>query len=367
MTRKVQTDTPQEIAPDTYWVGKRAPNSIFHANPYLRIFPGGTPERREAFTLLIDPGSPSDCAVVAQQVSHLIGSPAALTAFFLNHQDPDVAGSIAFFTQRFAPQAAIVCSEDTWRLVVHHGLAAQRFHATERHLAKGLTLPTGQHLRFLPTPYCHFRGATMLFDPETRVLFSGDLFGGLSPAGNTSLWADASAWPGMRAFHQIYMPSRQAIARAIETIRMLNPAPDIIAPQHGALLSGKWIEYYMERLEALPVGIELLDDTDDYVLGWSHVLFKIQMLAQLLSGTDVEPVLAVDEQLADTTKLEKGRRVVVRHGRWTIERVLGLLDPILDAETMNTVAVEALAAAELLQLPAPRVDLARGGSVEVLG
>jgi flavorubredoxin len=356
-----------EVAPGVHWVGKRDPDSIFHANPYLRVFSAPHGTAVQWFTLLIDPGSPSDCAVVARKVAEVLGSAVRLSAFFLNHQDPDVASSTAFFSNRFAPRAHVLCSEDTWRLVVHFGLTPDRFRATERHLRKGLSLPTGHLLRFVPTPYCHFRGATMAYDPETRVLFSGDLLGGLSPRGNVSLWADESGWPGMRAFHQIYMPSRVAIQRAVAAIRALDPAPLIIAPQHGALLTGDWIEHYLRRLEALPVGVELLDDVDDDVPAWSHVLRKIVSAAQTGSGDAVERCLSADEMLADTTHIEKERRVVSRQGRWTVERVLEVLGGVLDRDTMNTVVLEALAAADVLQLPTPRIDLEgmghAGGSV----
>ena len=386
--------SPVEIAPGVHWVGKRDPASIFHANPYVRVFESDRAGQRQWFTLLIDPGSPSDCAVVAARVAEVLGSAASLSAFFLNHQDPDVASSTAFFSQRFAPRAHVLCSEDTWRLVVHFGLDRARFRATDRYLDHGLRLPTGHVLQFVPTPYCHFRGATMLYDRETRVLFSGDLFGGLSPADEQSLWADGSAWPGMRAFHQIYMPSGDALRRAVAAIRALDPAPEIIAPQHGGLLRGEWIELYLRRLEQLPVGVELLDDDDRDALAWSSVLRKITAVAEargraassagrLATGTRdrledrlvglgdapsetapagglsglVEACLSADDLIADTTRREGDRRVVVRHGRWTIERALALLAGVLDHATMNEVVLEALAAADVLQLPTPRVDL----------
>jgi eukaryotic-like serine/threonine-protein kinase len=346
-----------EIAPGVHWVGKRDPDSIFHANPYLRIFEGTQGDQALWFTLLVDPGSPSDCATVAAKLSEVVGSANRLSAMFLNHQDPDVASSAPFFSQRFAPRAHILCSEDTWRLVVHYGLDATRFHATDRHLRRGLTLPTGHVLQFVPTPYCHFRGATMLYDRESGVLFSGDLLGGLSPRGEESLWADESAWPGMRAFHQIYMPSREAIQRAVTAIRSLDPFPTIIAPQHGGLLAGDWIEHYLRRLEMLPVGVELLDDVDDDILGWSHVLRKIIATAQATLPEPIEALLAADELLADTTRREKDRLLVVRQGRSTVERVLHALGDVLDPQSMNLVLLEALAASEVLQLPTPRIDL----------
>lgn len=346
-----------EVAPGVHWVGKRDPESIFHANPYVRIFQsdhgaGGV----QWFTLLVDPGSPSDCAVVAAKVSSVLGSAARLSAFFLNHQDPDVASSTSFFSHRFAPRAHVLCSEDTWRLVVHYGIAHDRFRSTDRHLQRGLTLPTGHVLTFVPTPYCHFRGATMLYDRESRVLFSGDLLGGLSPRGDLSLWADERAWAGMRAFHQIYMPSRDAIWRAVAAIRALDPAPEIIAPQHGGILRGEWIEHYLRRLEMLPVGVELLDDGDHDLPAWNHVLRKVLTIAEA-SGVDPEQTLAEDDMLSDTMRQQQGRRVITQQGRWTVERVLHLLGRALARDAMNVVLMEALAAADLLQLPTPQIDL----------
>ena len=58
---------------------------------------------------------------------------------------------------------------------------------------RGFDVPTGHRLIPVPTPYCHFRGAVMLYDPETRVLFSGDLLGGITAPGPHDLWAEPVA------------------------------------------------------------------------------------------------------------------------------------------------------------------------------
>lgn len=74
---------PIEIAPQTYWVGKRDPRSIFHANPFLRIFQhADTDGRTSQFNLLIDPGSRSDFAVVSTKVASLIGGMDKLTGMW---------------------------------------------------------------------------------------------------------------------------------------------------------------------------------------------------------------------------------------------------------------------------------------------
>jgi serine/threonine protein kinase len=229
---------PIEIAPNTYWVGKREAGSVFFANPYLRIFEGPTPGgRRARHHLLIGPGSSSDFLEVRAKVERLIGGLDRLSLIFINHQDPDVGSSAAMICSRYNEHALIMTSEDTWRLIVHFNLPKQRCVFTEKY-ATGFSLPTGHTLLPVPSPFCHFVGAVMLYDPETQVLFSGDLFGGLTPRDAQGLWADESDWPGVRAFHQLYMPSNKALRRAVQAIRALDPPVRVIAPQHGRVLVG---------------------------------------------------------------------------------------------------------------------------------
>src|SRR5690606_23581297 len=165
-----------EIAPNTYWVGKREEKGVFFSNPYLRTFSGvdATSGKTQVFNLLIDPGSSSDFSVVHTKVSSLIGGMDKISALFINHQDPDVGASASIISARYAPKAAILCSEDTWRLIVHQNLPRDRFIPTEK-FKTGIRLPTGHRVIPVPSPFCHFRGAVMLYDPETRVLFTGDL------------------------------------------------------------------------------------------------------------------------------------------------------------------------------------------------
>jgi hypothetical protein len=118
-----------------------------------------------------------------------------------------------------------------------------------------MRLTTGQEVLFVPTPYCHFRGAVMYYDVESRVLFSGDLFGGLS--NDPSLLSMKPAWDGIDAFHQLYMPTGRAVRRAIERVRKLDPAPLLIAPQHGAMIPATQIDALLSHLERLPMGLDL--------------------------------------------------------------------------------------------------------------
>lgn len=262
---------PLEISADTWWVGRRE-GSLLERNIFLRSFrQNGKP----VVNMLIDPGPPADLMTLTKKVGQVIGNLRNVNLVFANHQDPDVAYN-AGYLQKLNPNISVVCSEDTWRLIRFYDLDPKRYYATERFKRQALNLTTGHELRFVPTPFCHFRGATMLYDLESRILFTGDLFGGLSYV--PELWADERHWEGMKAFHQIYMPVQEAMALAVRSIRALDPKPVMLAPQHGALITGQWIDFFLDRLENLPVGLNLLLDSqqkDNYLAAMNELLMEL--------------------------------------------------------------------------------------------
>ena len=261
-----------EVAPDVYWVGRRH-GATLECNSYLRVFRKGHLE----VSLLTDPGPPQDLEVVLAKVSSVIGSIRRLDYIFLNHQDPDVASNAAAI-QQASPRAQVLCSIDTWRLAQFYGLDRKRFTGVESFAGGRTALATGHELIFVPTPFCHFRGATMLYDPESRVLFSGDLFGG---ADAPTLVATEACWPGVEMFHQIYMPSARALGLAVARIRRLTPPPHVVAPQHGALIVGADVVPLVESVGSLQVGLELMEANDDprFVDAGNDILKEYRELA----------------------------------------------------------------------------------------
>lgn len=276
---------PIEISADTYWVGKRE-GELLERNIYLRVFKGAG----KLVNLIIDPGPPSDLQVLTEKVSKVIRSIKNVNLIFINHQDPDVAYNAAAI-QRLNPNCIILSSEDSIRLIHFYGLDLKKLRAIESFKNLELTLLTGHKLKFVPSPYCHFRGAVMLYDPETRILFSGDLFGGLSF--NPSLFAENGYLEGMKIFHQIYMPTKDAIKFSIENIRNLNPPPLFIAPQHGSIIPFEKVNESIDFLENLDVGLDLYikrRDIENYLEAINEILnevknwIKKEDLKEILSG-----------------------------------------------------------------------------------
>lgn len=250
----IDLNGPVEISDGVHWVGTGS-KSFLSRNSYLRTFNGGG----KSLNLLIDPGPPVDLDVVTHKVTEVIGSIQKLNMIFINHQDPDVVGNVAYLC-KMNPQNYVLATEDTWRLVSLFGLDPKIFRAVERFNHYRVAFPTGHRLQFVPTPFCHFRGACMLYDLESRILFTGDFLGGIASMG---LFASEASWAGIKAFHQLYMPSNDALKLAVQRIRALSPAPIMLAPQHGGIITGELMETFLSRLEALPVGLDIIGTIEE--------------------------------------------------------------------------------------------------------
>jgi flavorubredoxin len=248
-------DDAIEISPSVYWVGSGT-KSFLNRNSYLRIFKGSGSSAR----MLIDPGPTSDLDDLINKTSRVLGNIARINLIFINHQDPDVVGNIPYIASQ-NPRAVVMATEDTWRLVSLNSPAKMRFKPVERfkNFRAALNTSPSHRMQFIPTPFCHFRGACMLYDLESRILFSGDFMGGIAAVG---LEATKSNWAGIKAFHQLYMPSNDAIRLAVQKIRALDPPPLMIAPQHGGIIRGELINDFLDRMEQLQVGLDIITSLD---------------------------------------------------------------------------------------------------------
>jgi glyoxylase-like metal-dependent hydrolase (beta-lactamase superfamily II) len=243
---------PLEVAERCWMIGNRNPSSLLQCNTYLRQFPGSG----HGTTVCVDPGSRCDWPVIAANLSELLGD-GGLDFITVNHQDPDVTGNLPALCES-SPAATVVLTEDTWRLAQHLQAKPGRLQFPPALSNRVQTWREGVAWNPVPTPFCHFRGAMAFYDPESRILFSGDLFGGLNLLGRVHLFAEEADWAGIAQFHQIYMPTREVLRYAVRQIRALAPAVEVIAPQHGHVIAGDLVSLFLERMENLLVGSDLL-------------------------------------------------------------------------------------------------------------
>ena len=297
-TGKLNLDEIVEIAPDTYWIGIRE-GSLLERNIYLRIFSDG----EKTINLLIDPGAPADLTPLIEKLSAKIGGLSNLHLMYLNHQDPDVAYN-AEHLQKLNPDCIVLCSEDSWRLVKLYGLDPKKYRAIEQFNDLTAELSTGHRLRFVPSPFCHFRGAVMLYDEETGILFSGDLFGGISFV--PDLFATEDSWDGISVFHQIYMPCLAAIRNASGNIRKLDTLPVMIAPQHGGIISGDLVNNFLARMDKLEVGVDLFlkeHTKANYIEVMNDLLSEFRIIAGPKIVTEVLHAFLADSSFPNVISL----------------------------------------------------------------
>lgn len=239
-----------EIGKELFMV--RSTEKDFHRNIYFKRFIGNGNQ----VNMIFDPGTKLDGDLVMEASDKLFGGLQNIHIIFLSHQDPDVS-ALTPFIMAGAKKSILITSIDTFRLVNMYGIPQKRTLMVENYNSEILTLKnTGHQVRFVPAYYCHFRGAMMFFDYETNILVSGDFGAGINTKKGRGIFADDSSWDGIRTFHTIYMPSSDAVKETVNRIGLLNPLPEIIAPQHGDLIGKDVMVDFLSRLNQLEVGVD---------------------------------------------------------------------------------------------------------------
>lgn len=356
------------VAEDCWFVGHRNPDSLLQCNTYLRSFEGESP-----IHWCVDPGSQIDYPTVRRKLIEHVGSISNLHLFSINHQDPDVVGNLMYMTEE-NPRLIGLTTEDVWRLVRHLKTAPGELRFTNKFRGNTVKLPGGRRVQVVPTPFCHFRGAVAFYDPESRVLFSGDLFGGLNRPGRIQLWGEADDWMGIAIFHEIYMPTRAAVQFAIRQVRALDPPVRVIAPQHGFLLRGDFMENVLDRLYELPVGMDRLamelDDAylDEYAAVFDEVFgLAVEELGReqaLQAFRNLEP----DQGLGSYLSFASGQVRIKREGIRTLPLAIDVLAQFAPTGLGNRLRSRAMEAclARKIPMPALGAGVSESGSGSVV-
>lgn len=283
-----------EIKKNLYLI--RNPHTFFGFNSYLLTIENGD----EKTNIVFDP-LPLKCFKEYVSIINTLIGVENIDFIYVNHQDPDLTSSVPGLLN-LAPNSMLITSQDTWRLISGYGIDEDRYQPIE--FIPNRKLYIGEDfIQFVPTPFCHFRGATALYYPKLRVLFSGDLFGGASTKKEEGIFANDDSWIGIKLFHEVYMPTKEALRLAIDNIGRLDPLPEMILPQHGDIIKGELIIDIFKKLNELEVGLEYLrkqqqeeplyirvfNDMLDYAKKTFGVDFTINALHKLTSQTSNFP------------------------------------------------------------------------------
>ncbi len=276
---QIETKEPIELSEDVFWVGGWIPEDRFQCHVYLL--------RQGKDSVLFDPGSLLTYPQTIEKIKKLL-DPRDVKYFVCHHQDPDITACISTYEKEFPRKDRLVVTH--WRtqaLLKHYGWQS-KFYLVDENKWK-LKLSTGRTLEFIFTPYAHFAGAICTYDPSTKILFSSDIFGAL--VSKNKLFAeDETYFEDIKLFHEHYMPSREALLYALQKIKNLEL--NLIAPQHGYIISKELIPLFINKLSNIECGLFLLSkETRDLGLLSKVNQFFQTLIAVLTQNNSFEDIL----------------------------------------------------------------------------
>ncbi|GLX15432.1 hypothetical protein Pstr01_36710 [Pseudomonas straminea] len=215
--------------------------------------------------LLLDPGGDLTYVPLSMELSKHIPVQ-ELTYIFASHQDPDIIASLDKWLLH--TKAQVICSKLWARFLPHltaNYLALSRgINTYDRITAlpdRGQSFALGRcTLKAVPAHFLHSVGNFQLYDPLSKILFSGDM--GASMLDDSGPVTDFAAHvPSMLGFHRRYMASNKACRLWAAMVRDMDV--EMIVPQHGRpFVGGEMISAFLYWIENLECGLDLLGPED---------------------------------------------------------------------------------------------------------
>lgn len=204
--------------------------------------------------LLLDPGGTKLYTKVFKEWSKEAGG-AKLTKLFLSHQDPDIVASLNGWLM--VTDAEAYCSV-LWRhFIPHFGSDKLVYERVQPIPDEGMVLNLGgADLWVVPAHFLHSVGNFQIYDPQSKILYTGDLAVSLGQDEREVKDFDAHI-PLMEMFHTRYMSSTAALRGWVKMVRGMDV--ETIAPQHGSMLRGReMVGRFLDWCDTLECGIDAM-------------------------------------------------------------------------------------------------------------
>ena len=206
--------------------------------------------------MLLDPGGNMTYNELYVTMSRLF-PPKGLEYVFASHADPDIIASLPRWLSLSGTQLVI---SRIWSRFVPHFCGSGK---TDGRILpvpdRGGTLRLGScRLQILPAHFLHSEGNLQVYDPVSRILFSGDLGASMVSARSASTFVDdlEPHIPSMAGFHRRYMVSNKVCRFWAAMVRELDI--EMIVPQHGAPLRGAAVGQFIDWIEQLECGVDMM-------------------------------------------------------------------------------------------------------------
>ncbi len=206
--------------------------------------------------ICLDPGGHKIFNKLFKQMTN-IGPLGNLKYLFFSHQDPDIIAAANGWLMTTDAEGFL---PSVWmRFITHFGvdtMVIDRIHPIKD---EGMTINLcGCPLKVIPAHFLHSPGNYHVYDPISKILYSGDL--GASVEAGTSFVEDFDDHiKYMEGFHRRYMPSNKALKMWVAMARKLDI--ETIAPQHGSLFKGKeMVNRFIDWIDNLECGLDLMGE-----------------------------------------------------------------------------------------------------------
>lgn len=240
-----------KIANHIYWVGMYLKNDPFQCHPYFI--------ENEDESILIDPGSMLEFDAVVKKVNS-ISSMSKIKYIILHHQDPDLAASVPEMEKLIQREDLLIITHSRMVPLIKHYLITSEYYEIDK---QNYNLKSKDlELQFISTPYCHSPGAFVSYEPKSKTLFSGDIFGGIEES--WEFFAQDDYFDKAKQFHAEYMPSRDIFNYTLSKIETLDI--ERIAPQHGSIIQKEYIKPLIKKMKALECGLYIEKGYKDELL-----------------------------------------------------------------------------------------------------
>ena len=204
---------------------------------------------------VLDPGGHKIYSkVLSETTSQIRGG--KLDYILLSHQDPDIVAAVNGWLMTtdataYAPRLWV-------RFIPHFGLDRLVIERLKPVPDEGMRLPLGgAELWLLPAHFLHSPGNFQVYDPASKILYTGDLGASVGIEGEVKDFGAHIA--AMEGFHRRYMAGNAAMRAWAGLARQLDI--EVIAPQHGGFFRGKdKVQSFIDWCEGLACGIDLLKE-----------------------------------------------------------------------------------------------------------
>jgi len=217
------------------------PEKIIDTNQYLIC--------TDTESMLLDPGG---IELFSPMLTGILGYTelSKLTTLFASHQDPDIISSLGLWDKTI-PKAKLYAPWLWEGFIRHFGMENIEFMAVKD---EGGEIKLGSNnFRLIPAHYLHSSGNFNVYDPEAKILMSGDLGASLEK-GDVPMFVEdfGEHVAHMEYFHRRWMPSNRAKMNWIARVKELDIK--IMAPQHGRIFKDDDVQEFLAWFEKLDVG-----------------------------------------------------------------------------------------------------------------